>query len=335
MIASGTNKLLKGNIITSLFGKLRRKMLRVALGRELFTRLTTPSQNIDIPNQIKTLQDSMNWQVEGLYNALLRTTPKASLGSVTIPVVEHCNLRCRGCDHCAPLAEEEFMEIESFEKDMKRLSELSGGRVGTIDLIGGEPLLHPRLCDFVRIARKYFSTSRVCIITNALLLNRQPPEFWECFHDNNADIRVTKYPLDLDWNLLEEKAKQYDVAFSYFSGGDGAKESYHIPFDISGHQNAGKMFINCFHANSCIELTGGKLFTCTVAPNARHFNKYFNTNMEICEYDYIDIHKAKNIKEILDFISKPIPFCRYCNVQARTFGHPWQRSKREINEWTV
>jgi hypothetical protein len=329
---------LQGDGMKSFFGKIRRKILRALLGRELFTRLTALNPVLpggDISNQIDALQTNVNFQIDKLYNIFLRTTPRANIGSLTIPVVEHCNLRCRGCDHCAPLAEKEFMRIEVFEKDMDRLAKLSGSRVSVIDLIGGEPLLHPKLCDFVKIARKYFPATRIRIITNALLLEKQTIEFWQCFHDNDADVHVTKYPLNINWTVIEEKAKQYDVKFKYYAGGDSIKTSYHIPFDITGCQNSAKMFINCFHANSCLELRGGKLFTCTVAPNARHFNKYFNTNMNICEDDYIDIHKARDIKEILEFIAKPIPFCRYCNVLARTYNHPWQRSKKEMVEWTV
>jgi hypothetical protein len=34
-------------------------------------------------------------------------------------------------------------------------------------------------------------------------------------------------------------------------------------------------------------------------------------------------------------LCQPIPFCRFCLVEKRTFGHPWQRSEKNIKEWTV
>ena len=56
--------------------------------------------------------------------------------------------------------------------------------------------------------------------------------------------------------------------------------------------------------------------------------------MVLEEADYIDIYKAKSIQEILAFLAKPIPFCKYCNVKGRTFGHERGISKKEIEEWT-
>ena len=89
------------------------------------------------------------------------------------------------------------------------------------------------------------------------------------------------------------------------------------------------------HANSFCFLSKGKLFTCTVAPNIRHFNKFFNKNIPITDADYIDIYEAQNKEEVMLFLSRPIPLCKYCYVKKRTSGHPWQRSKKDIKEWTV
>ncbi|MDR2096978.1 MAG: 4Fe-4S cluster-binding domain-containing protein, partial [Spirochaetaceae bacterium] len=58
---------------------------------------------------------------------------------------EHCNLNCKGCGACSPLAGESYLDPASYEKDCERLSALSGGIVEYIDLLGGEPLLHPEI----------------------------------------------------------------------------------------------------------------------------------------------------------------------------------------------
>ena len=51
------------------------------------------------------------------------------------------------------------------------------------------------------------------------------------------------------------------------------------------------------------------------------------------KYDYIDIYKAKDKKEILEFLSKPVPFCRYCNVDNRKYSFDFEKSNKDINEW--
>lgn len=80
-------------------------------------------------------------------------------------------------------------------------------------------------------------------------------------------------------------------------------------------------------------LKEGRLYTCTVAPNIEHFNRYFNKNLYLSDRDSIDIYKAETIGEITDFLAKPIPFCRYCNVAGREYGLEWEQSKKNISEW--
>jgi hypothetical protein len=63
-------------------------------------------------------------------------TPKKHLTNFAVPIVEHCNLRCRFCDHFAPLAEVKFADIKVFEKDFARLSELISPKIDLISLMG-------------------------------------------------------------------------------------------------------------------------------------------------------------------------------------------------------
>jgi hypothetical protein len=266
---------------------------------------------------------------------IVRMTPHPML-NFSVHLADHCNLKCWGCDHFSPLASERFSDLKEFESDFRRLSELTGGKATFIKLMGGEPLLHPQINEFLPVARKYFPEAEIKIVTNGTLLLQKDLSFWKACRENSISVAVTKYPIKVDYQQIQKKAMLAGVSFEFFStSGYYQKTSYHIPFDISGNQDARKNFSICFHANVCIHLERGKLFTCTIAPNVQHFNKYFGLNLALTENDYIDIYKAKSAREILEFLSKPIPFCRYCNVEKRTFGHPWERSKKEISEWTV
>jgi uncharacterized radical SAM superfamily Fe-S cluster-containing enzyme len=85
----------------------------------------------------------------------------SSLESFDIYVAEHCNLGCYRCNHFSQLAKPEFADLETTERDLQRLSILSGGNIPAIMLVGGEPLLNPELHEFMRIARLYFPQSRI------------------------------------------------------------------------------------------------------------------------------------------------------------------------------
>ena len=332
--------------VRTFFGKARRKVLRLFLGRKFFACLDAPVLRIDaitsklnnFRNEIHCdINNNINWHSDRLFNALVRTTAKATLTTVVISLVEHCNLNCRGCDHLAPLAEKTFLSLGEFEKDMTRLKELAMvGGVGTIKLMGGEPLLHPDILKFAGIARSLFKESRIEIVTNGILLASQHDSFWKELYQYNIAIVATKYPLNIDWRTIETKARAENVPFGYFlDTGIIQKDSYHLPFDISGIQDTAVSFMNCFHANNCRELYHGRMYTCTIIPHVNHFNKAFDSKLFECEADSIDIHRAKSMAEILEHLAKPVPFCRYCKVGARTFGHPWQQSKKERAEWTL
>ena len=114
-----------------------------------------------------------------------------------MPLVEHCNLRCCGCDHFAPLAEQEFADLDAFENDFARLSYLVDGKAEKIGLMGGEPLLHPQVKDFLYIARRHFRKTKIRIVTNGVLLLNKKEDFWKACRDNNIIVEVTKYRLTL------------------------------------------------------------------------------------------------------------------------------------------
>jgi hypothetical protein len=78
----------------------------------------------------------------------------------------------------------------------------------------------------------------------------------------------------------------------------------------------------------------GKIATCAQVFAARHFNEYFNQDMEIADENFIDIYKASSLDEILEFVIRPIPFCKYCCLKKIKRGIKWETSKKEITEWT-
>ncbi|MDD5675864.1 MAG: radical SAM protein [Chitinivibrionales bacterium] len=176
---------------------------------------------------------------------IIEKKPQKYLKYFAVPIVEHCNLKCRFCDHFAPLAEQEFADIKIFEKDFARLSELLNAKVDFISLMGGEPLLHPQLNDFLYIARKYFPKTELRIVTNGILLLKQTEDFWKACKDNSIIIVNTKYPIPLDFDKIKEEAKKHDVKFEHYGDSeDVLKTSTKTPLDLKGKQNMNTNFYN-------------------------------------------------------------------------------------------
>jgi len=102
--------------------------------------------------------------------------PKLTRLSVEYNLTEHCNLRCAFCDHAAPLLAERFAVLEEFEADFSALGAVLHAR--QLRFVGGEPLLHPRILEFLRAGRRAGVADRIVVITNGTRLHAVPDEFW-------------------------------------------------------------------------------------------------------------------------------------------------------------
>ena len=98
-------------------------------------------------------------------------------------IVHHCNLNCKGCDHCAPIAEEEFVNLKQFENDLKKIKKTFNS-INAFSIMGGEPLLHPQLIEIIKISRKILKKTVILIYTNGINLENQPEKFWEICKKN-------------------------------------------------------------------------------------------------------------------------------------------------------
>jgi hypothetical protein len=197
--------------------------------------------------------------------------------------------------------------------------------------MGGEPLLHNNIIDFLTIGRKYFPKANLEIWTNGILLPKQTPEFWEICRVKNIRINITEYPIKINREQINNLARQYNVKFVY---PDNKTELLWIEMKLkkSGCQDIEKNFRFCGMSNECIHLYEGKLYTCPIIAYVKYLNNYFDENFKVTEDDYINIYKAKNMDEILDFLCKPIPFCKYCSIEKVCLTE-WGISKKEREEW--
>ena len=246
-----------------------------------------------------------------------------------VQLADHCNLNCAGCSHFSPIADEHFLDVDTYRKDCERLSELAGKYVRKISLMGGEPLLHKNIVDIMEITRSNFKNSIIHIVTNGILLDRMEAEFWDACNKNNIIVRITPYPINLNVKKFSEFAWQYNVNIK--TGDDNYKMKFRKDvYDIEGNQDKKKNFKKC--GGGCHHLYEGKFYVCQIPAYIKYFNKYFSKEFEVSTDDYIDIYQKNNAKTIRKFLKKPIPFCRFCNINAQS-NIKWSVSKKEISEW--
>lgn len=100
-------------------------------------------------------------------------------------ITDNCNLNCAYCCHYAPIATKYFVRLDKFEDDIAQLAFLTnqGKDLGTLGLLGGEPLLHPDLIEMCYHARIMLPYSRIRITTNGLLLKNCPNQTFVVYED--------------------------------------------------------------------------------------------------------------------------------------------------------
>ncbi len=121
--------------------------------------------------------------------------------NLEIHVVDHCNLDCVACSHESPLM---VRRLEDPDRLAEALSTLwAYYRAPLVKLLGGEPLLHPRISEVIRVACAV-TGARIRVVTNGTLLGRRYSLLKEV-----DEIHVSSYPgvtIPSDDDLLQMAA---------------------------------------------------------------------------------------------------------------------------------
>jgi hypothetical protein len=158
-----------------------------------------------------------------------------------------------------------------------------------------------------------------------------PRAFWVQCKACGVSVAISHYPIKLNYAKIKSIAKEYGVKTEY---GKKPRGMYKWLLDINGGQDIKESHAYCFRAKQCTVLQEGKIYACSLPPWINYFNEYFGKNLKASEGDYIDLYKVKKFEEILEFLGKPIPFCKYCNTKTIVYSNRWEISKKEITEWT-
>lgn len=251
----------------------------------------------------------------------------ATLTKTDFHLTEHCNFACKGCGHFCPIAEPEFADLDQYKKDMKRLSELFT-HIYFLNLMGGEPLLHPGICDFIKVARESFPNSIISVVTNGILLQKMPELFWTTLKECSSGVIVSLYP-PLE-PLIAERiflAASYDVNIKFLS-----LTTFRGGLNLKGDNDKIAVFNKCKVIERCHFLKKGTMSVCGMPHHFEHFNKKFDEHLP--QDGIFDIHDPELTGDkIVEIFDTAIEGCRYCNPFSRSFE--WGVSTKEKSEWCL
>ena len=243
--------------------------------------------------------------------------------NISVLITSKCTLNCEFCSSGIPYhTKQRHIPVEEVVLQVKQALDIyknAGVYVTHLDLLGGEPLLHPELLDIIRGVYQYRDMfHELRILTNGTLI---PDEtllkgIQKLDQTMKVFFIVSNYGqlsarFDRICALLEERGINYRV--DEYSGDDqyfGGWVSYGQDGIVQGTTEA--RFRGCAFCHSGVaEIFDGKLFPC-VRTLALH-----TTGREVLpEDEYIVLQDSLeiNTKKLSSFMKREVPFscCEHC-----------------------
>lgn len=247
------------------------------------------------------------------------------LDVVEFHLTDQCNMNCTGCSHYSPFAEKWLADRESVQRDLAALRMKFKGGIRHVNLLGGEPLLHPDLIGFLRCVKETCPETLVTIVTNGILLLKQSEEFWQACRDVGCRINVSLYgPVAAQRADIEAKGRRERVPIRI-----NVSDVFFARMVPDGSVCAKSAFRFCRRTTYCPYLREGRLYPCAQAYHIRDFARACKKELEADAG--IDIHSSIGAVAILRYLLTPSVVCRYCKDRARLMR--WRNSSHDVSEW--
>lgn len=250
---------------------------------------------------------------------------KPVIGYIEMHLVNHCNLNCRGCSHMSNLSPVDFIEEDYFEKEIEILN--GKFNVQTIRLMGGEPLLHPRISQLIALTRDILSHSRIELVTNGLLLVKMTDEFWKIIRDKDIVVSVSSYkPTMHISDGIIELFERHNIKY-IFDISSKQKDDKNYVFEF--HKGLGNKKTHdgnksskvCFGKN-CYFYKDFKISKCAYPALIHLLNDKFSTSYVVEQDDFIDVRDINDGWDALKKLTEPMDFCSYC-IEERPHKFEW------------
>lgn len=269
-------------------------------------------------------------------------------------VTWHCNLRCTNCSSGSPFQPYRDDDLSIFVRDLN----IIGKYVDTpyIRLIGGEPLMHPQILDYLKEIHKAGYKSNVA--TNGLMIPTMPDEFFELvdmvslsiYSNNNVNYEKIVNKLEqtgVCWrNVTDVDAVHTFEAMQKFKDYEWHESGSFIVLDkYEKHtdERAREVYDPCLLKDMCHSFHHGKYYKCNICitKGPQYDNMGIPTEWDFVETDGFDF-TGDNEEEIMaglrDFVEgeghkEIMKACYYCEGYNTSHNEPHgQFTKQQVND---
>ncbi|MBR2215787.1 MAG: radical SAM protein [Selenomonadaceae bacterium] len=241
-------------------------------------------------------------------------------------IADHCNLNCKACEHYSGLVKTpRFPNFEKFSQDLRVLHKFIDD-IGTIRILGGEPLLNPEINRYMVLTRKLYPSTQIFVVTNGILLPQMPEDFYKTMREQNIYLALSLYP-PMSSKLPTIKKLLAEQGIPHYIG--NLANTFTMKQTLRRAPTP-DWFLHCFQAQ-CHNLYDGKLAVCFLPFTTKYFNEYFGKHLP--EDGAIDLYDQGLTTEILkERLLTPIERCRYCQAPVEV---AWEQMHRPsiLSDW--
>lgn len=296
-------------------------------------------KELNIPNNVYYVPDytyRFLWNDEkGMPFWIPMDINKPRMNWLECAIVGHCNMNCNGCSACANISTPYFMELSKFKNDMQQLKKLYSG-IKYLKLLGGEPLLHKQLSEFIYTAREYFPDAELVVHSNGLLIPNISSDLLDKMTELDAGFVFTLYPeTGKKKRQIEQRLDKHSVKYEFTS----PVYEFRKAVNLRGDYDANEIYKNCC---KCINLIDGTI-SCGVGYLIDKLEKKYN--IKICENKFehcVNIYSTQmSGSDINSLLDSPCELCRYCafmrfNVEKdEKYYYQWKREAPSLDDWCV
>ncbi len=238
-------------------------------------------------------------------------------------LAEHCNLSCKGCSQSSPFAQKKLSSLSEFEFCLDKIEPYL--RPDRISFLGGEPLLNPKIIDFIKLAKQSGIFNRIFMTTNGLLLKKASPELWKLLDNVEISIYPANYKsINKNAAFFLQMAKEHNTELSF-----SPKDNFnHILFSTQvPKEHVKKIFEKCFYKNYCHTLYNRKFYKCAPSTSSHHYLRHFTSFNTSNFGDYIDLENTQDLRqEFINYFESGVPL-GVCNFCAGSSGKAFQNEQ--------
>lgn len=264
---------------------------------------------------------------------------KLNLPFLEVMVLRSCNLSCKGCTTFSDLKHQgDYGQWSQTKEWLEQWSQRLN--IEAIGFMGGEPLIHPNIKDWIIGARQILPNSQIRFVTNGLLLEKNLEIIDTLYELGNSVLKISvhieddrinkmiKYIMNrFDWTPVTEFHINRWSTGNEFKFQINRPERFYKTFqgtynDMRPHNNdPADAFNQLCVQKRCPLLFEGKLYKCGTAgltphilrkfnnPNQDLWQPYMNTGLDT---DCTDTELERFIKNF----GKPHVICRQCPIET-------------------